>query len=53
MTSKAVPVVYAGDTFRNLMRRYSNDRCNRDSDYRAAVEQEMQRRREAKKEEDK
>jgi hypothetical protein len=53
MTPKAVPVaVYSGDTLRNLLRRYSDARMQRDPGYRADVEQEMQRRRDAKKEGD-
>lgn len=49
MNSKQQPVVYAGDSFRNLIRRYSTDRLQRDPAYKADVEQEMQRRRDAKK----
>jgi hypothetical protein len=52
MTSKATTVVYTGDTFKNLIRKYSNERMQRDEAYRADVEKEMQRRRDAKKAEE-
>lgn len=48
MTSKAVPVVYKGGTFRSLLQRYMLDRMQRDPAFRADVEQAIQRRKDAK-----